>query len=74
MRGKAAVLVAALVFALALMASPTAGEPKLPAGVSFKVLAEFPSDIPGIEKVQLQEFRLEPGAKIENDVVPDTGF
>ncbi len=45
---------------------------ELPEGMSVKVLATFPSEIPGIEKVVLKEMRLEPGAKRENYVVGAT--
>ncbi len=73
MRSRTSVLLGALMFAAALMLMATAATAgKLPEGMSVKVLAEFPSEIPGIEKVVLKEMRLEPGAKRENYVVGAT--
>lgn len=75
MVGRTLTGIATLLGVLALLTFMTvASAAELPEGVTFKVLAEFPSDIPGIEKVQLQELRLEPGAKWENVTVGDTGF
>jgi len=45
-----------------------------PEGASLKILSEFPGTLPGIEKVQVQELRLEPGAKWENFVVASTAL
>lgn len=73
MKGRTSVLLTTVMLAVALMTTAVSAA-ELPEGVTFKVLAEFPSDIPGIEKVQLQELRLEPGAKWENITVGDTGF
>ncbi len=67
MQGKPSVLLAALIFAVGLVI--TAATPATAAkgkGWSSKVLAEFPSDVPGIEKIVLSELRVEPGAKREN--------
>lgn len=75
MKGRTWMLLASLMFVVALMVmTSVVPAMELPKGVSFKVLAEFPSKISGIEKVQLQELRLEPGAKWENITVGDTGF
>ena len=65
MQGKPSVLLAALIFAVGLVI--TAATPAAAAeGVSTRVLAEFPSDLPGIEKIVLVEMRVEPGGKKEN--------
>ena len=76
MRQRTHAILTILVVTAALVMVPTAAhaQMKLPDGVSFKVLAEFPSDIPGIEKVQLQEMTLQPGAKWENITIGDTGY
>ncbi len=68
MQGRTSVLLAALMFAVALVitAATPAAAGKLPPGVSIQVLAEFPSDLPAIEKIVLVELRVEPGAKREN--------
>ncbi len=68
MQGRRSVSLAAMMFAVALMitAATPAAAGKLPPGVSSQVLAEFPSDVPGIEKIVLVELRVEPGAKREN--------
>ncbi len=65
MQGKPSVLLAALIFAVGLVI--TAATPATAAkGVSTRVLAEFPSDLPGIEKIVFVEMRVEPGGKKEN--------
>ncbi len=65
MQGKTSISLAAMMFAVALVI--TAGTPAAAAkGVSTRVLAEFPSDLPGIEKIVLVEMRVEPGGKREN--------
>jgi len=67
MQGRRSVLLAILTFAVALMI--TAATPAAAAeGISATVLAEFPSEIAGIEKFVLVEVRMEPGAKLENFV------
>ncbi len=65
MQRRTSVLLAALIFAVGLVI--TAATPATAAkGWSTKVLAEFPSDVSGIEKLVLVELRVEPGAKREN--------
>ncbi len=65
MQRRTSVLLAALIFAVGLVI--TAATPAAAAeGVSTRVLAEFPSDLPGIEKIVLVELRVEPGGKKEN--------
>ena len=68
---RTSVLLAALIFAVGLVI--TAATPATAAkgkGWSATVLAEFPSDIAGVEKIKLVELRVEPGAKRENFVLP----
>ena len=61
-------LIMAIMLMLVITAAPAA---ELPEGVTLKVLDEFPSEIRGMEKIQLQELRLEPGAKWENHIPAD---
>jgi hypothetical protein len=61
-------LIIAIMLMLVITAAPAA---ELPEGVTLKVLDEFPSEIRGMEKIQLQELRLEPGAKWENYIGGD---
>ena len=71
MQGRRSVLLAALMFAVALVI--TAATPATAAkgpGWSATVLAEFPSDVAGIEKIKLVELRVEPGGKREDFVLP----
>ncbi len=74
MQGKTSISLAAMMFAVALVitAATPAAAGKLPPGVSIQVLAEFPSDLPAIEKIVLVELRVEPGAKRENFVSEPT--
>ncbi len=70
MQRRTSVLLAVLIFAVGLVI--TAATPATAAkgkGWSATVLAEFPSDIPGIEKILLIEVTMEPGAKMENFVL-----
>ncbi len=75
MQSRQAVVLTTLMVAVALMllyrAAPAT---ELPEGVSLRTLSESPSGIPGIEKIQLQELRMEPGAKWENFVLRDTSL
>ena len=75
MQSRQAVVLATLMVTVALLllirAAPAT---ELPEGVSLRVLSESPSGIPGIEKIQLQEVRMEPGAKWENFVLRDTSL
>ncbi len=65
MQNRTSVLLAALIFAVGLVITP-ATPAAAAKGVSTRVLAEFPSDLPGIEKIVLVELRVEPGGKKEN--------
>lgn len=71
MQRRTSVLLAVLIFAVGLVI--TAATPATAAkgkGWSATVLAEFPSDIAGVEKIKLVELRVEPGGKRENFVLP----
>ena len=46
----------------------------LPEGVTFDVIATYASDIPGVERVELQKFTLAPGAKLENFPVENVEY
>ena len=62
-------------FFFALLLVPVQGwSAGLPEGVSVDVIAEYPVDIPGIEKVVLKKITLEPGAKLANFPENDTTF
>ena len=75
MKGRIPVLLVVLMWAMMLMGMAiTAQAQDLPEGVSVKVLAEFPSDKPGLEKIRLLEFRMAPGAKWENFVEDHTAL
>lgn len=69
MQRRTSVLLAALIFAVGLVITP-ATPAAAAEGISATVLAEFPSDIAGIEKFVLVEVRMEPGSKLENFVEP----
>ncbi len=47
---------------------------ELPEGVTFDVIATYASDIPGVERVELQKFTLAPGAKLENFPVENVEY
>lgn len=74
MKVRMSVLVTVLLVTVTLMLMATAALAELPAGVSAKVLGEFPSEIPGIEKMRLLEFTFEPGAKWEGFVSGNTSL
>jgi hypothetical protein len=54
-----------VLFALGGLVDPAAGQ-GLPPGVHHETVAEYPSADPGIEKVVIKKFTLDPGAKEEN--------
>ena len=57
-------LIAFLAIALLILPSKSwAAEP--PAGIDVKVVAEWPVDIPGVEKLQLRRVEFQPGATID---------
>ncbi len=65
MQSRTSVLLAALIFAVGLVITPAT--PAAAAnGFDVRVVAEFPSDMPGIEKLVLLEVTVEPGGKKEN--------
>ena len=52
----------------------TGSSAKLPEGVRIQLVAEYSSDIPGVQKVQLRKVTLEPGATLGNFTVADPLF
>ena len=64
----ATIIVAFLIFPIQAWAQA------LPEGVTFDVIATYASDIPGVERVELQKFTLAPGAKLENFPVENVEF
>lgn len=62
---------------LALVSGSLLGQAQaqgLPPGVHLEVLAEYPATEPGIEKIVVKKFTLDPGAKLENFTVPITSM
>ncbi len=39
---------------------------ELPEGIDVKVIADWPVDTPGVEKIQLRRVEFQPGASLEN--------
>lgn len=69
------VVAAFSVFLALLLVFPSQGwaaEP--PEGVDVKVVAEWPVDTPGVEKVQLRRVEFQPGATLENFEVKHYDF
>ena len=64
----ATIIVAFLIFPIQASAQ------ELPEGVTFDVIATYASDIPGVERVELQKFTLAPGAKLENFPVENVEY
>ncbi len=46
----------------------------LPEGVSMSIVAEYKTDIPGIDKVQLQKLTLQPGAELADFFIENQIF
>ncbi len=68
-------LISTAFLAVALLALPNTGwAGELPEGVTVQVVAEYPVDIPGVEKVLLKKFTLQPGATLAKFVVNDQTF
>ena len=67
MQSRFAGVVTTVLGVVALLVMSTApAMAQLPEGVSVKVLAEWPSEIPGVAKIRHLELRMEQGAKWEN--------
>ena len=47
--------------AVALLAVPNKGWAGVPEGVTIDVIAEYPSEVPGLEKILLRKITLKPG-------------
>ena len=71
-------LLSAIVFILGLTLAPAGWQALaqgLPPGVTVEVLADYGSPgIPGVAKVRLIRFTIEPGAKIENLPIKTTNY
>ncbi|MBI1893162.1 MAG: hypothetical protein HYS14_03500 [Candidatus Rokubacteria bacterium] len=64
--GMAALAGMVLTAGILMMLGGDAGAQGLPPGVHLEVVAEYPSSEPGIEKIVVKKFTLDPGAKLEN--------
>ena len=53
--------IAAASLALAFLAVPGTSQAGLPEGVTIEVIAEYPSDTPGVEKILFRRIVLKPG-------------
>ncbi len=54
--------IATAFLAIALLAGPSKSQAALPEGVTIVVLAEYPVEVAGLEKVLFRKITLEPGA------------
>ena len=55
-------LTATTFLAVALLAVPSKGWAGMPEGVIIDAIAEYPSEVPGLEKILLRKITLKPGA------------
>jgi hypothetical protein len=53
--------IAAASLAIAFLAVPGTGQAGLPEGVTIEVIAEYPSETPGVEKILFRRIVLKPG-------------
>ena len=68
-------LIVGAFLAIALLLSPAQSwSQDLPEGVGMEVVATYPVDLSGIEKVELRKVTLEPGAILKNFTVKDQFF
>ncbi len=56
--------IAAASLAFAFLAVPGTGQAGLPEGVTIEVIAEYPSQTPGVEKILFRRIILKPGASM----------
>ncbi len=56
--------IAAASLAIAFLAVPGTGQAGLPEGVSIEVIAEYPSQTPGVEKILFRKIVMKPGASM----------
>ncbi len=54
--------IAAASLAFAFLAVPGTGQAGLPEGVTIELIAEYPSETPGVEKILFRRIVLKPGA------------
>lgn len=65
-------LIAVAFLAIALLLPP--GKGWAAEGIDVKVIAEWPVDLPGVERVQLRRVEFQPGATLENFEVSHYDF
>ena len=59
------VFIAVVSLAIAFLAVPTLGHAAgLPEGVTIEVLAEYPSNTPGVEKILFRKITIKPGSSL----------
>ena len=56
--------IAAASLAFAFLAVPGTGQAGLPEGVTIEVIAEYPSQTPGVEKILFRRIVMKPGASM----------
>jgi hypothetical protein len=56
--------IAAVSLAFAFLAVPGTGQAGLPEGVTIEVIAEYPSQTPGVEKILFRRIVMKPGASM----------
>jgi hypothetical protein len=56
--------IAAASLAFAFLAVPGTGQAGLPEGVTIEVIAEYPSQTPGVEKILFRRIIMKPGASM----------
>ena len=57
-------IIGAASLALAFLAVPGVGQAGLPEGVTIEVIAEYPSQTPGVEKILFRRIIMKPGASM----------
>ena len=62
------------VFFVSLLGHTEGWAQKLPKGVKAELVAEYPGNTSGIEKVQLMKFTFQPGAILKDYVEPHTAL
>jgi len=60
--------------AVMFLSVPVQIQAALPEGIKVDLVAEFPGEKEGIDKVQLMKFTFQPGAILKNNKVGDTAL
>ena len=64
-----------LLVAISILVTASDAYPaELPDGVAVTVIAEYPSKVPGLEKVRLVKVVLQPGAKFDNALIDNDEY